>query len=592
MRKQMKSVSIDTSALPKTEPVYQKLFPIVKKRIEDRSGAVCLENQENADFVLRFALDSTVPAEGFRLTDIAGGILITGADFLALMYGAGQFLHKSTYTEEGVIPTTWRGQSVPQNEKRVMQFCQHFYNWYQCCTEQELREHIEDLVLWGLNGVSGVFSCLNLTGWDDPKLADLVRIFRCLMKTAKDLTLKTGMEFSNVDFSIPKEGLRADYKYLFSKTGNLICPSTAGGYEHIQALFEKILTLTEGIGLDFIVYIAYDEGGCCCDKCWPWAGRGYYDMTRRLSKFAKQKYPNLEFWLFTWYVGRGEDHIDEWPSLYKRLQEDAAKGDNWVDYLLLETRDDYDAVFYPVRNGPPTQHIKMLTFPDVSMTGLTPWGGFGAVCMPELMKHWERPFEKHCNGGYLYTEGIWDDITKAVMLGIYWDRSRNTDETLRDYCGYEVPGADPKDFVKLVKLIEASQSCTNRIDKRPCPLCYCQEAWELADKINNQISPQIRQYWRWRIVYIRAYLDLVRYTKCWEMGWPLLKKSRGWFFFWRRFLEHDQRAQDMLLELIHLYKAQEYDDPDLYAYHYYLRPPMTRGANRAAEAQMNQNNMI
>ncbi len=81
------------------------------------------------------------------------------------------------------------------------------------------------------------------------------------------------------------------------------------------------------------------------------------------------------------------------------------------------------------------------------------------------------------------------------------------------------------------------------------------------------------------------------YTKCAELGWPLLKKSRGWFF-WHRFLEHDRKAQDMLLELIHRYKAQEYDDPARFAYHYYLRPPMTRGANLEAEVSMNNNNMI
>ena len=590
MRTFVKTLSIDTSALPK-EPVFGKLVPILKKRIEERSGTICSENG-TADFILTFAIDGELPAEAFCLSDCDGGVCITGADFLALMYGAGQFLHKSRYSKEGILPTTWRGLSKPQNEKRVIQLEQHFYNWYQCSSEAELREVVEDLVLWGLNGVSTVFSCLNVDSWEDPKLESLKTIFRSLLKIGRELTLKVGIEFSNVDFAIPRQDLRADYKYLISKTGNMICPSAEGGYEYIQSLLSKILTFVDDIGIDFIVYIAYDEGGCSCEKCWPWAGKGYYDMTHRLSRFVKEQYPDIEFWLFTWYVGRGDDHIDEWPTLYRRLQEDAAKSDNWCDYLLLETRDDYDQVFYPVRNGPPTEHIKMLTFPDVSMTGLTPWGGFGAVCMPELMKHWEEPFEKHCSGGYLYSEGIWDDITKVVMLGIYWDRSRSTDETLADYCGFEIPGVDPKDFVKLVKLIEASQSCTNRIDRRPCPLCYCQEAWELAEKMNAAAPEWTQNYWRWRIVYIRAYLDLVRYTKCWEAGWPLLKHPRGWFFFWRRFLEHDQRAQDYLLELIHLYKAQEYDDPNLYAYHYYLRPPMTRGANLEAEAQMANNTMV
>jgi len=587
MRNCIKTLHIDTSSLPAAQPVFQKIYPILKKRIENRCGTVCVCDSTDAAFVLRFVLDPNVPAEGFRMTDCADGIQISGADFLALLYGAGHFLRKSNYTPDGMIPATWRGQSVPQNEKRVIQFCQHFFNWYQCCTEDELREHIEDLALWGLNGVSTVFSCLNLTGWDDPNLPNMVKIVRCLMKTAKDLTLKTGIEFSNVDFMNHRAELRADYKYLLSKAGNLICPSAEGGYEYIEELFSKILSLIDDIGLDFIVYIAYDEGGCSCDKCWPWAGKGYYDMTRRLTRFAKKRYPHLEFWLFTWYVGHGDDHKDEWPSLYNRLQEDAAKGDNWADYLLLETRDYYEQVYYPTWHGQPTPYTKMLTFPDVSMTGLTPWGAFGTVCTPALMERWEKPFENHCNGGYLYTEGIWDDINKAVMLEIYWDRSYPTNETLKDYCRYEFPGLAEDDFVRLVKLIEVSQEATNRINASPCDLSDCQEAWELAEKMNNAASPALQQYWRWRIVYIRAYLDLVRYTNCAEAGWPMRKKKTGWFRFWRRFLEHDQRSQDYLLELIHLYKAQEYEDQSKYAYHYYLRPPMTRGADLSEEVELN-----
>ena len=146
----VKRIFVDTSTLSATNENFGKIFPIIKKRVEDRCCAVCCENGADADFVLRFMLDETVPAEGFRLSDEDGALVVRGADFLALMYGAGQFLHKSRYTAEGVIPTTWRGQSVPQTQNRMIFFAQHFFNWYQCCSVEEIREHIEDLVLWGI----------------------------------------------------------------------------------------------------------------------------------------------------------------------------------------------------------------------------------------------------------------------------------------------------------------------------------------------------------------------------------------------------------------------------------------------------------
>ncbi len=194
MSNRVKKIYIDTSALPMQEAVFAKIYSIVKKRIEDRCGAVCSAKAEADAYVVRFVLDETVPAEGFRLADMEGGIQISGADFLALMYGAGQFLHKSHYTAEGMQVTQWRGESVPQTSKRMIFFAQHFYNWYQCCTAEEIREHIEDLVLWGINGVVSVFSCLNLTGWDDPNLKNLEALFRKTLGAARALGLNIGIE--------------------------------------------------------------------------------------------------------------------------------------------------------------------------------------------------------------------------------------------------------------------------------------------------------------------------------------------------------------------------------------------------------------
>lgn len=578
MSNTVKKIYIDTTSLPAQEVIFAKIYPIVKKRIEDRCETVCAASAEQGAYVVRFVLDESVPAEGFRLTDMEGGVQISGADFLALMYGAGQFLHKSRYTAEGILPTDWRGESVPQTSKRMIFFAQHFYNWYQCCTAEEIREHIEDLVLWGINGVVSVFSCLNLTSWEDPNLQELVDLFRKTLGAAREMKLKIGIEYSNVDFMVPRQDVAADKKYMLSQTGNLICPSTEEGFAHYQQMLAKILDFTDEFGgLDFITIWSYDEGGCSCDKCWPWGGKGFYNMAHRISKYIKGRYPNIEIWLATWYFGRRTIQKEEWPMMYQRLQEDAAKGDNWVDYLLLETRDDYPAVYFPVQNGQPTEHTKLLTFPDVSMTGIMPWGGVGGICTPTLMKRQEKPFAEHCDGGYLYTEGIFDDSNKVVMLGLYWDRQRTTEETLTDYCGYEYKGIDPTDFIHLIDLIEASHLYTNRFDRKPAPLTFSELAWDLAQKINEGAAEETKKCWRWRIMYIRAYLDLVRYRNCAAAGWP--SKGMGSCGYWGGFMEEDEQAQEFLLELIRIYKAQEQDDDSRFAYHHYVRPPMDRGAD-------------
>lgn len=583
MKDYVQNLVIDSSALP-DEPIYAKLYPIISKRIHDRCATVCCP-KGNAEYTVHFRLDCTVPTEGFRISNLPDvtGIEIAGANFLALMYGVGQFLHKSNYCKDGILPTAWRGQSVPQCEKRMVFFAQHFYNWYQRCSAQEIREYIEDLTLWGINGVVSVFSCLNLTGWDDANLKEMKELFCKTLSAARELNLKIGIEYSNVDFMVPNKTVAADKKLLLSKTGNMICTSTEEGFAYYQDILARILDYTDVFGgLDFITIWPYDEGGCSCDKCWPWGGKGFYNMAHRISAYIKDRYPGIEILLATWYFGRTEVQKDEWSMLYQNLRADAAMGDNWVDYLLLETRDDYQAVYYPAEHGQPTTHTRLLTFPEISMCGLTPWGGFGAICTPKLIMRQESPFAPHCCGGYLYTEGIFDDINKVIILGHYWNRCCSADEILTDYCNYEYKGIPAPEFIYLVELIEATHLCTC-IDRRPCDLADCDAAWELAQKLDSAADVETRAYWKWRIVYIRAYLDKVRYHRCAELGWPLDKAVSGGMHFWRKFLEQDEAAQEMLLELIRLYKAQEIDDPERYAYHWFLRPPRTFGADLELE---------
>ncbi len=593
MENSVNLLNIITADLPQGDAQFAKLFPILQKRVERRCATQCVENASDG-FALRFVLDPSLPKEAFRFADDDGGICIFGGDFLALLYGAGQFLHKSHYRREGILPTAWRGLSVPQREKRMIFFAQHFYNWYQCCSAEEMQEHIEDLALWGINGVVSVFSCLNLTGWDDPNLTSLASLFRTTLLAAKSLGLKVGMEFSNVDFMNPREDVAADKSFLFSATGNLICPSTEEGFLYYQEMLSRVLHYSDDIGLDFITLWGYDEGGCCCEKCRPWGGNGFYRMAHRVSRYLRANYPKMEIWLATWHYGRVAEEAGEWELLYRHLQEDAEKGDDWADYLLLETRDDFPAHLFPAEHGQPTKHVKLLTFPDVSMTGVTPWGGFGAICTPELLLRQETPFAKLCNGGYLYTEGIFDDMNKAVMAGLYWDFSRSPDETIRDYCGYEFKGINGDDLASLIHLIEQSQLSTNRFLMRECPLHYCEEAWTLAQKIDAGAAEETRKYWKWRIIYIRAYLDFVRYHACAAAGWPWEKYKgiEGMIGFWGSFLENDARSQEYLLELIRLYKAKEVNDPALYSYHWYVRPPyQSKKAVEQAEKSMLQGGM-
>lgn len=139
-------------------PIYRKLFSILKVRVEERSGAAVTEGI--GDFTLAFSLDEAMAEEAYEISNVEGGVQIKGRNFNALMFGMGQLLHKSSYSDAGMTVTDWRGYSAPECPVRFLYYAIHFYNWYQNTSPEGLERYCEDMMLWGYNGFCGysVFS--------------------------------------------------------------------------------------------------------------------------------------------------------------------------------------------------------------------------------------------------------------------------------------------------------------------------------------------------------------------------------------------------------------------------------------------------
>lgn len=63
--------------------------------------------------------------------------------------------------------------------------------------------------------------------------------------------------------------------------------------------------------------------------------------------------------------------------------------------------------------------VPVLSFPEISMKGAVPWGGFGANPYPAAIKEKFAKVTEFVDGGFAYSEGIFDDINKAVVLALY-----------------------------------------------------------------------------------------------------------------------------------------------------------------------------
>ena len=331
-------IAVDTSALPENAPFFEKLVPLFQSRVEDRSGAR-ITAKGSEEFTVTFALNQALAKEAYELREIPGGVEISGADFNALVFGMGRFLHGSRYSESGMQPATWRGASAPKNSVRAVYFAMHFFNWYQRCEPEEIERYIEDLMLWGINAVTVIFPKINLSGWEGPDTEKAFVLLRKIFTAAKKMNMKVGYQSSNQDFNPPNMDVAADKSKLLVKAGNLICPGTEEGYRYLRGMFMPVLRKVKDVGVDYISFWSYDEGGCSCENCWPWGPKGMYNYAKRLAADIREEFPNIEVIFSTWLFGRASNQDQDWPGLYERIRQDRDNGEEWIDLLLIETRD-------------------------------------------------------------------------------------------------------------------------------------------------------------------------------------------------------------------------------------------------------------
>jgi hypothetical protein len=243
---------------------------------------------------------------------------------------------------------------------------------------------------------------------------------------------------------------------------------------------------------------------------------------------------------------------------------------DWVSYLMLETRRGIPE--YIQEHGIPGG-LPAIDFPEITMRYLDPWGGWGATPLPTEVERMWRQLPEDINGGVCYTEGFYDDVNKAVIGSLMWDRSTTSRDVFADYCGYELRQELIEDYWELSNLMEHNQYLTNYAVKQPPNMDEVARIRELGEQMNAALPESIRTGWRWRLMYLRSLLDYERYTAGQPYGWKLEELDiRNRFAHWGHFLVGNQRAQDALWELIEMYRMPHVYDPSFHVLHHYIRP--------------------
>ena len=278
-------------------------------------------------------------------------------------------------------------------------------------------------------------------GIDDPKAKAMIERLRALLKIVKGLGLDASLVgVCNEGYANSPANLRADSStvgraHYDTKKGERIynlgpelCPSKAGVPElELQYCREKFAAFKD-IGLDYWCIWPYDSGGCTCPEALRGARTAISAWPRKRRAY-RRVFPQGKVILSTWYFDRWG--IGEWDGIAAEFK---AKKPDWVDYLMCDNFEEYPR--YPLEHGVPGG-LPMLNFPDISMYGQDPWGGYGVNPHPgRLQQRWDETKTK-LSGGFPYSEGIYEDINKVICTRLYWEPDRPAIETVKEYAAFE-----------------------------------------------------------------------------------------------------------------------------------------------------------
>jgi hypothetical protein len=486
--------------------VLKNIPGIFARQVERRCSAK-VANGGSAPFTLELAVEPGIGKEGFRIADgPQGAVRIVGNDERGVLYGVGRFLRNSRY-ERGFAPGAWRGVSGPEKPLRGIYFATHFYNYYQTAPIQDEERYVEELALWGVNSVAVWYDMHHFKGFTDPEAVAFRGRLKRILQAARHCGIGVGlMVIGNEAYADSPKEFRADPR---AQRGGFydvaICPNKPGGLDYTLKIMGELFDWACDLQPEYVCIWPYDQGGCGCDQCRPWGANGFLKCAENVAGLARRKLPGVRILLSTWMFD-----ANEWQGLKRAF---SPKPD-WADIILTES----PGFAREGITGMPT-----VGFPEISMEGMFPWGGFGASPQPQRFQAaWNAVKDKKA-GGYPYSEGIFEDINKVIWAQLYWNSAAPVADTLNEYIAYEYSPTVVDEARKVIAALEQNHHYrwwpgelagvklqydwfpSRGVKPQADP--GAEEAYVTVKRVDDRLAPWARGSWRWRILYLRALLD-------------------------------------------------------------------------------------
>ena len=496
---------------------FVRVQEIVSQQLSVRRCKLC---PDGIPVALR--IDEQLTADEYRIS--AQGEIVAQSR-CAILAGIGRYLRESRFDGEGGFePARQEFSLIPTKAVRGMYLASHFYNFYHAGPLKEIYEIVAGMALQGGNAIQLWYDMHHYPSIDDPESVEMIERLRAIYKYAKELGMKICIGgLANEAFAGTPENIRAEWSvqngYKSAPVGHYhveICPGKPGGMEEILRQRRQMLRAFADLKPDYFSYWPYDQGGCTCKDCAPWGANGFMKLAPAMWKLLQEEIPGAAMLCGVWRFDIFTD--GEWDAFQKKME--SGKYD-FFDYLY--------GYFFENEKIPEivsSGKMKMLSFPEISMRGSVPWGGFGANPMPAYLQEMEEANSNLYEGGFPYSEGIFEDINKSIILGFGTGQYQSARDILRDYVRYEFGVREPDEIVDILYDMEETLE-RHRYDQDNEIQDYPRKAptedtvyrfeivnpekidsiYERTMRVNATIPEEMRKSWKWRIIYLRAVID-------------------------------------------------------------------------------------
>lgn len=341
----------------------------------------------------------------------------------------------------------------PLFETRELYAVGHFGNSYEAMGDRECRDVLTEAKFWGYNGYLDWFDsddCRNpFVGGHSYGLGEAhldAKTRRYAMAQRMGLLCSTLVSPNHVYIDQCAPGVLATLGERVQ--GQLICPSIPAARATILKNWENLFAhlAKSGVQLEALHACPYDYGGCRCDKCKPWI-LTFSKLTHEIYEIARKYHPKVNMTMVGWWW-TAEEH-----RLFADWVDQNAPG--WVDIMYLHMP--YNATkiaLVPLPKGCKLGAFVHIGYSDTVGAARDIYGHFGPVVAAERIQ--KSVIDLKAQGVVAvnaYSEGVLDDVNKAILGGLSTGEYQTADEVLEAYARryFGVDAETAKQWAKWLK---------------------------------------------------------------------------------------------------------------------------------------------